>query len=535
MVRYWKCVALTLIIATVSAWVIPFEGDEFYQYHALFCRYYPWNRLNTFMAGCGEYDLRLTGTDLVLPLRAYLYSGSFPSLYYLPLFLLWPSPISARWLNLLFLLAESVVLGRIFQFDGRRVFYGLLLFFPYAFQHVVDTGPVSLHLLSVFVIYALAIRWCRSLHLVYPILIASVIVACIWTKLVYLLLLPGIAVLVILAFFQSGLHERVWQGRRRFWLQLILGIALTTGMTSMLLFSSAPLSPDQYPLIEELQRGGGYSLTYLYRSFWNLGITQLWMNPLSATHRIYEVSRLSPIFSLSSLALFFGISWIILTAWITVRPARTGLAVAAILYLVFLGTTVLVIRTKVAWGMHHLILVFPFLILAILTTISALRRTVTGASLGLRSLFLTGGVLLGMLNAGMYAYFPFQQKLTRADPSKMHAHTLLSDPVFAQRYFYVVLDHGMYFFQALYGPRDQSVLYVRLNSREKIRQLELLAKQHKRQLLFLANVREPVSDLHLLRSALPLIRCKALPTDAVWQIFYEKSPVGDHACRGTTS
>src|SRR5436305_1009926 len=59
--------------------------------------------------------LAVWGTSFHLPLLTYSYVGSVHALLYWPLYLLWPSPISARLFGGLFLIAQAVIHSRLFR------------------------------------------------------------------------------------------------------------------------------------------------------------------------------------------------------------------------------------------------------------------------------------------------------------------------------------------------------------------------------------------------------------------------------------
>ena len=219
---------LTVLIVLLFALIVPYNVDEFMIYQPLFCHYYPFSTLNTFAGQCHQYDLNVLGTGLILPLRSYDYVGSFPSLYYYPLFLLWRSPVSARWINALFLLTQAAILSRLFRVRIGTVFLGLCLFFPYFFQHIVDTGPVSFQILTIYLLFLLFRRWAAKPSWLSPLLITLLLFCGIWTKPIYFVLLPGIAALFGIALIeQRRALRRHW---RTFVLQTFLGLALLGGL-----------------------------------------------------------------------------------------------------------------------------------------------------------------------------------------------------------------------------------------------------------------------------------------------------------------
>lgn len=158
-IKFLSLVILLFLIAFFSNRIGPYNMDEFCHYHPIISRHYKYNVLNTFRENCRGYDLSFLNTGLVLPLRAYAYEGSSSSLYYYPLFLIWKDPRSARFLGLLFLLVQSLLLARIFNQRYEYTLLFLLCFFPYFFQHLVDTGPINFTTTSIFLLYWLMIKW----------------------------------------------------------------------------------------------------------------------------------------------------------------------------------------------------------------------------------------------------------------------------------------------------------------------------------------------------------------------------------------
>ena len=103
MKRASPSVAATFAIAAAAVFgmafftsLAPYNMDEFIHYDAIACHLYPGNSA---YGTCDPFMLDFLGTGWVLPLRAYHYSGTFPAIYYLPLHLLFGSPLAARLLG----------------------------------------------------------------------------------------------------------------------------------------------------------------------------------------------------------------------------------------------------------------------------------------------------------------------------------------------------------------------------------------------------------------------------------------------------
>lgn len=522
--RSYRYLALSVLVASAFAALVPYNTDEFIHYHTLLCHAYPLNTLNTFAGACGALDLNFLNTGLVLPLRAYLYSGSFPSLYYLPLFWLWPSPVSARLLNILFLLAQALVLGKLFRLGTWKTFLGLLLFFPYAFQHVVDTGPVSFQILCVYVCAWLFDRWTKKPSYLYPLLAAVLAFLAVWTKLIFIALLPGIGMLLALAVHQSRLKLDSPQAVSRVSAQLMAGALVFFGLTAALLLSTSPASPASHPLLEEiLDKGEHYGPIELMQRLPHLEVTKTLLNPLAATHRIYDVWPIAHagLTRFYALLLYAAVPLIALAA-LRSKELRRSAWKPLVVYILFPLTFLLIARTKASWAMHHTILSFPFLILSTLSLYSILRTARSAYGKKLRQIFMGCLGLFFAINILWFALFPAQAVQTSDDRSKERINALLHSEEIGGAYFYAVTDWGMYFYQGLYGPQNQSVIYPRgIYRQEEFAALKALSAAHERKMLFIVNSHERTTDLALIRTHFTLTRCEALDEEGAWQVWYE--------------
>lgn len=151
---------------------VPLQMDSYIYYGNLAWWYYPLNRLDplsrvfdlvlfpNFMFVVPSFApgflVRIWDSipfmDTYLPLRPYAYIGSLPSLVYVPLFLVWPSPQSVRFLGLILLAVQAFLICKIVRYDTLPCYLIPLAFMPYAFQYIVDTGPVACQLLLVYLV-----------------------------------------------------------------------------------------------------------------------------------------------------------------------------------------------------------------------------------------------------------------------------------------------------------------------------------------------------------------------------------------------
>ncbi|TSC57398.1 MAG: hypothetical protein Greene041662_958 [Candidatus Peregrinibacteria bacterium Greene0416_62] len=497
--------------------------DEFLFYHVLACRFYPLNALNSFREACGSYDLNLLNTGWILPLRSNAYVGSFPSLYYLPIFLLWRSPDSARLVGLLFLLAQAMILARLFYRKTAVLFGVLLLFFPYAYQHIADTGPISFQITSIFLIILLTRRWFRDQRMHWLLCCTALVFLGIWTKLVYFWLLPGIALSVLPTVLEHA-KKRYQDGTYvKLGVQAIVPGAVLLALLTTLFLSTDPTDASVRPLLNQVLGGEMYSLSELAKNFWNLGVTHALLNPLEATQRVFDVHAPTTFVYLWNAVMFLSVPILLLLCTFT-GSSRRNILKATIYYVAFWLTFFIIARTKAAWAMHHTVLSFPFLILSVLATLHCLRDSHWHAQWK-NQLRDCAGVILACFIAGNIAWyltFPFEQRHANDDFSKVTLNRLLEDHTFASNHLYVVTHWGMYYYQVLFGDRSQAVVYIEpLDSMGKVHSLRNTAMSHGRKIAFLYDATAAAADLTLARDSFNLGNDTCIATDATWQMLLE--------------
>ncbi|MEM2916214.1 MAG: hypothetical protein QXT19_02565, partial [Candidatus Woesearchaeota archaeon] len=249
--------ALFFLIAAVSIVLVfsefvPYNMDEFSMYRRIMCLHYENNSLNTFKEDCHGYDLDFINTGIVLPLRENAYMGSLTSLVYYPLFLVWKSPNSVRFLGLVFLLLQALLISKMFRLRAEYAFLGLVLFFPYFFQHIVDTGNVGLQCLGVFAIVFLLNKWLKTCKIKYAALIGLAVFLGVWTKLTFLWMLPGL----FLVFVYELISNKPHLFKKKTISQLCFGVlaclALLLLLLSLLFLSTTPDKPDEKPYMSQI-------------------------------------------------------------------------------------------------------------------------------------------------------------------------------------------------------------------------------------------------------------------------------------------
>lgn len=433
--------------------------DEFLAYHPIACALQEcnaeWNRMTD---RCGGYDLAplpwLFREPAYLPLRAYWYVGSVQSLLYFPLYLAWPSPHSARFFGMLMLGLQSILLGALFSLRPLVIGAFLFAFFPYAFQHLVDTGQLSVTLTVLLLQLYLARGWTRALATGssrawwYAGLSGFLYFVIVWIRPNNVLYLAPFGVLHLYSLW-SDMRSPAWiaGGRKLAGQCALMAFVFVTGVGIL----ATAIDRSGRPYYELFLRMNGEPTAIDLSPFsvfpeFEERFSRYLLNPLSAAHVIARVSGQATPQGVALIALtlvFLGTAWS--KGW-----RREYRSFSILCFALFLGTLPLVSLLKNAWAMHHLIPAFPFLILAILSQIP--RHGTPWALRGAAALFL-------LVNASLY------REVARAGmPGPNHARALIAfndelNRRFAETHIFMPLDWGIYFLKLVYGPRNQCMAW----------------------------------------------------------------------------
>jgi len=505
---------IIIIIAIVAVLLfsqfVPLNMDEFCVYHPLAVRNYPLNKLNVFHERPTQYDLApLPG--LYLPLRAYHYLGSVTCLIYYPLFRVWPSPYSARFLGLIMLALQAFLIYKLLRTDPLVSFLILLFFMPYSFQHIADTGPVSLHTTSIFMLYYLLRGWCTSIKnkarsaFKYPVIIGLILFLGIWVKLTYVVLLPAIMLMIFYSFFESGIQLKRNVKTLGFQIAVLCGTFI---VPTFILLNSTDRAAHKY-FYQFTQTGALMPETetlFLNNHF--LKILSYFTNPLLSAHRIFTIDNpvsLQGIFLIILIIAFIGIGIRYM------RRSAISLRFTIFNIILFSLTLLIVLLLPKTWAMHHVVLSFPFLIIAVfhIGTIFYKKMFVFVCTL----LFL-------FINVSIYHDVTHLKHIPSDHPSKTEIMRLI-DSQYANDYAFIIIDWGFYYLKALYGNKNQCVIYI--TPFNKIEQGDLLKKiltTARRRPMFIGRV-DSESDLSLIKEAFPGL--SLLDTDfdtGKWRIWY---------------
>jgi len=525
------------VVVTAFSKYVPYNMDEFSMYHVLMCRHYEYNLLNEFQEGCKYYDLNLLNTGLILPLREYHYMGSITSLYYYPLFLLWKSPISARFMGIIFLIIQALILSRIFNIRFEYIFLGLAVLFQYFFQHIADTGVVGFQITSSFLIYYLTIKWFDERKIQYPLIIATIMFLGMWAKLTFAWFFPAMGFIFVMLLIENRKHLFTRKSFKKFLIQLAISGALLFSLFCLLFLSTAPTYYDK-PYLGQLFSGSGYHpLSKIFSTAISaIGVFNSFVNPMETTARIGYANGINYVNKPDLFTYFYDFFIylslpILCTFAFFLVKSRKEIWKSLILYLCFIITGFFILITQSAAVMHHAILAFPFLILSIMTILNCLKtdskRTIS------RKIIICWCLLFIILNACFFTYFiKHTIQLNREkqfDFSRDHINKMLNDEYLSENYFYVVVDWGMYFYQALYGKKSQSVLYIPgLDEEQKVTRLREMSKEQNRKLLFIYYYAGNSADN--IKKSFSVLPCRQNEEQAKWKIMLEEDKNPANIC-----
>lgn len=524
-----------LAIVLVFDEFVPYATDEFVGYYLIQCRHY---RYNLLVDPQCRSSLNVLNSGLFLPLESPLgYVGTFPSLYYYPLFLIWKSPMSARFMGIIFLLIQAIILSKLFHIKMEYLFLGLISFFPYSFQHIVDTGPVTFQITSIYFIYYLLRKWLRTLDIACPIAISIIVFLGIWTKLTYFWLLPGIGMLFLLSLIENK-ETSVRKGYlKKLIVQFYISFLFLMSLLSLLFLSSLPNIPDNYPYqyyVFKSDLSARYPLQKLLfnlNAVMNLRLFDNLINPFQATHMIYDAKQPTFLTFIYEVLVYSTVplSWVLLSM-LSKKNSGKYISKSAFLVLIFIITLIFIISMKSSWAMHHAILAFPFLILSFLVVASRLSV----ASNPLHGFFTSQRLIVLwflsflLFNGYFFASFPSQVADTGNYPSTAMVNRILSNEYLSKNHIYAIVDWGIYYFQGLHGSKFQGVRILDPNDPDQMRHLKIVSLMYDRKVLFIYNSLTFNPDS--LGKHFSLKPCKLIDENSVWNIMLEEDEDSRNIC-----
>jgi hypothetical protein len=103
----------------------------------------------------------------------------------------------------------------------------------------------------------------------------------------------------------------------------------------------------------------------------------------------------------------------------------------------------------------------------------------------------------------------------------------------SKNYFYTTIDWGMYFYQGLYGPKDESVLYIENFTHDPLTlgTLTHYKEQYSRKLMFVYIKQIPGPQADVLKYDPGLKECSLTKNNAVWGLLLDSDNSPLNPCR----
>jgi hypothetical protein len=352
-------------IIALCVWVttpyVPWFDDEFIVYRGLACALRPHFILPS--ENC-SYSLKLwgwLGYMGYLPLRSYLYVGWPQGIFFWPVAALTPHLQLARIFSLSALALQSIIAARAFGVNRILLFLILLLFAPWSFQHLVDTGQLWAQLPFAL----LALVWGRSWFATQrnreptvfnSLLIGLLLTVGVWAKLSFIFVLPGL----FLYFILGG---RDWICREKntiVWLKRLSVLSLAFALpTAALLFAKEGRGSYYFSVIS-----GNSSINYIFSLESQITnflekFGHLFLFPASTAEVVKSFEgHYWSYSSISYLLLLLSFAHCFVTTDKMHRYRGSIAFVCGVL------TLCVVNASPRSWAMHHIVYSFPFFLFA---------------------------------------------------------------------------------------------------------------------------------------------------------------------------
>jgi hypothetical protein len=451
--RWIAFAALSAATVLLMFWAyVPLNMDEYVSYQTLAALSHPNAGENIFCSTKPSFYLDVLGR-FRLPLLTYDYIGSLSSLLYTPFFLIWRDPMSARLTGILTLLLQAVLVARIFRFRTAAVFCCLLFFLPYSFVHIADTGPVAFQTTSVFLVCALLRAWILSRRpgRRYALMAAAglaISLAC-WVKPTYFFPSFGLAATALAAFLLAWTRRRKERGSR---LGEYAVLFLCAAIPTALIYEAKhPTGGAYLPVISGNFVPGQVLLANLGTRF-RENVLHLLLNPLDAASLHFDLLPRLPAWTVLACLLA---GFLLLRGLFLRRLPRRHRWEILLNLAGFAVGLLLVATNEYAKSMHHVVLAYPFAILAVARGLAGPERSRRLPRLALAAFVALHGLMLFRLPGLMDD--AVQRSSSKAFVAQLHDEL---DRREADNTVIACVDWGIYFVQALYGPRTQVVLFL---------------------------------------------------------------------------
>ena len=479
--------------------------DEFIHYHALSCMWYPANYLNQFHDGCGSMDLVLF--DLRLPLRNYVYIGTGPGIFYAPLLYLFPSYYSARLLGLTSIIAIAWILKKVFQLNGWIVFWSLCCLFPLVLQVMLDTGPVAFQLGFAFLGPYILSRYPKNVWII--LLISLGVFYAFWTKPFFFVISPFIMVWGLYLLFTIGKTKQL-----RF--EIFSSYCITT-FISLLLLLLLLISNDIHNT-----------------PYWKILVIMNERIPLSVLLQKSVLINFLKDFSLFAGRFFLftetNLYSTIATSlfWLTflliiiqsLRQKSEKRLWAIFFFFSGIATYFLIAQNIRSDNVHHIIFVFPALITAFLILTADLFHHENSFIRKYSSVF-----TVIFISTQLVALVQLTTVKLRPENSwdLVTINHALNDSELAKKSLYIAVNWGDYFYQSLYGDKNQAVLYIDPFSIDLIKKIKQISLTTGRSPIFIGRTDQNLMWIDVVKQEFPSLSqdktiAQNLKTWALWKV-----------------
>ncbi|MGI6680785.1 MAG: hypothetical protein ACOX3T_04800 [Bdellovibrionota bacterium] len=355
---------------------IPAEMDEHIQYWTFGCNYYGSAPKDTiYWKICSELDLAVLKdffpSSPYLPLRSCLYLGSFGNVFFLPVWLLWKSIFSVRLVGFLMLGVQALIISKIFKLNKWGVFLFLTLFLQYSSQHVYDLGQLSFQCTSIFIIYYLLKKLfittsSKKIYL-YSFIIGLLAFIGIFIRLSYSFYYPALGILALLfmikTFYKDAIKYKNFSRISKIFKGLIICFFTFLIPTVLLLTAKDKWNNYYFQIITKNTPSNAiYDIKAISKHYFDV-LHKFVLDPtLTLSHEFFNYHATNYLFAfLNWLPIILLISYVIFSK--RVHKNKKLL----ILFLIFLTLTTLytISASPRSWAMHHVVLCYPFLLLAI--------------------------------------------------------------------------------------------------------------------------------------------------------------------------
>lgn len=509
-------IALALFLALYFIFVVPPNMDEYLPYHQIARYNFPNSFENSFREPTNDaLDIVIFGWKL--PLRSFHYCGVSEGWRYWPIYSLWSSYLSARFLRLLYLAIFFFSLWGITRLKPWLL--GLLVLFnlPLVFNFLADTGPVAYQCALVLFLPYIFSRTYKSWG--WSILWGLLLFSAFELKAIFMYLFFP------LLFLSWYLLRDKWQSAERAERKKMFinaGIILAVALVPNLLIYSGQVARGVSYFSYLRQVGGSFPLWDIVsqaKHWWLYCWPFLSYFPYFG-HRFYYTA-----FNFGALlsTIFIWVGSLLLIVFSARRRKEPGAKYywhLVLIGLLFFGFLLWSINRMVSSANgHHWVLSFPFLLLAL----AAAAKILSKKRLKLTVLLLVSVAVLNIIGVFFMTSQPIKPE---NDWSRLEIMRQLNNPEVSRRYVYVIIDWGIYFMNSIYGPKDQIILYLEpLITEERIKSVENVAERRHLGVMFIG--RNPsASDWELIKRHWPIQRYDYpgfVDRFDSWQMWYAKA------------